>query len=33
MGSTDQTVSTIVIGLFTLVTTILVMYLIARGKK
>ncbi|MBM7509532.1 hypothetical protein JOE61_003346 [Nocardioides salarius] len=29
----DDTVSTIIIGLFTLVATLVAMYLIARGKK
>lgn len=32
-GSSNQTLSTIVIGVFTLVTTLLVMYLLARGRR
>ena len=32
-ATTDQTISTVAIGLFTLVATLLTMYLIARGWR
>lgn len=32
-GSSDQALATIVIGLFTLIATITIMYLIARGGR
>lgn len=33
MSTADQTISTVAIGLFTLVATLLTLYLIARGPR